>query len=70
MLKLGGSDRDRTYCDLRRRSYSPLPYHYGGTSLNDVPVIYITTPLRAVRTLIREELNLVRRAGIEPTFMR
>lgn len=28
----GGSDRDRTYCDLRRRSYSPLPYHYGGTS--------------------------------------
>ena len=30
----GGSDRDRTYCDLRRRSYSPLPYHYGGTSKN------------------------------------
>ena len=30
--ELGGGDRDRTYCDLSRKIYSLLPYHYGGTS--------------------------------------
>ena len=28
----GGDDRDRTCCDVSRRIYSPLPYHYGGIS--------------------------------------
>jgi hypothetical protein len=34
---LGGDDRDRTCCDISRRIYSPLPYHYGGISINLVP---------------------------------
>ena len=29
----GGGDRDRTYCDISRKIYSLLPYHYGGTSI-------------------------------------
>ena len=30
--QFGGDDRDRTYCDLSRKIYSLLPYHYGGIS--------------------------------------
>ena len=31
--KLGGEDWDRTNCDIRRKIYSLLPYHYGGFSM-------------------------------------
>ena len=34
----GGDDRDRTCCDISRKIYSLLPYHYGGISIKLAPV--------------------------------
>ena len=45
LIYVGGDDRDRTYCDLSRKIYSLLPYHYGGISKIRISYLFPRKPL-------------------------